>query len=148
MFDRAFPSSRFSPAIQEMCRLKYHFRSCGDPTEPIDYVERFSFTNDDIPALLEIAGWLGQDKNMSGCEDAPIHAWGALSLLDPILVVPQMLDILNRIDWGEADHVLDLIWSILAFLGMRSANEAQETGNTSLDTIPLFLSVLKEKERH
>jgi len=148
MSDKAFQLSRFSPAIQEMCRLEYHFRSCGDPTEPIDYIERFSLTNDDIPALLEIAGWLGQDKNMSDYKDAPLHAWEALSLLDPILVVPQMLDILNRIDWDEADHVLDLLWDILAFLGVRSAIEAQETGNASQDTIPLFLSALKEKQRH
>ena len=148
MRNKEFPISSFSPAIQKMCRLPYHFRSFGDPTEPIDYIDRFSLTDDDIPALLEIAAWLGKDEGMNDCFNAPLHAWEALSYLDPLRVVPGMLDLLNRLNWDEADHVLDFISDQLAYPAMRSALEALETGNASLDAIPLCLAAMKEKERH
>jgi len=59
-----------------------------------------------------------------------------------------MLDLLNRIDWDKADHVLEFLCDQLAFPAKRSAVEARETGNNSLDTIPLVLEAMKEKERH
>jgi|GEM_PF-1139515 len=150
MRDKKFPISNFSPTIQEMCRLRYHFRSYGDATEPIDYITRFSLTNDDIPDLLEIAAWLGKEMvigtSESDCWDAPRHAWEALALFDPIQVVPQMLDFLNRLNWEYADS--DFLQNVLGNLGKRSAKEAQETKNAALNTIPLFLVALKERERH
>ena len=150
MPDKKFPIDRFSPAIQEMCRLKYR-RAYGDTAEPIDYINRFSLTGDDIPDLLYIAGWLGQELTigLSGtgdCWDAPRHAWKALSLFEPIQVVPQLLDLLNHLHWDYADT--DFLQGVLGELGKRSAEEAKETGNASLNMLPLFLAALKERERH
>ena len=145
---KKFPISCFSPLIQEMCRLPYHFLSYGDPAEPIDYVNRFALTDDDIPDLLAIADWLGRDTDMDGCFDAPLHAWEALSLLDPLRVVPGMLDLLNRIDWNNTDHILDFLVNQLVCSAKCSAIEAKETGNASLDMIPLVLNAMKERERH
>jgi len=154
MRDKMFPLSRFSPAIQEMCRQRYQFPSYNveedavEQVEPIDYIGRYSLTDDDTPVLLEITGWLGRYEDMPDCRDAPIHAWKALSQLDPVLVVPKMLDNLNRIDWSEADYLLGFFWEVIAAPCKRSAMEAKETGNHSLNTIPLVLEALKEKERH
>jgi len=103
MRDKKFSLSRFSPSLQEMCRLPYHFEDFEDTTEPIDYINRFSLTDADIPDLLEIASLFAQDADMEDYEDAPFHAWMALALLDPLQVVPGMLDLLNRIDWDDSD---------------------------------------------
>jgi hypothetical protein len=148
MYYKKFPVSRFSPSIQEMCRLPYHFHSYDDSSEPIDYVSRFSLTDDDIPDLLSIADWLGRDTDMNGCFDAPLHAWEALSLLDPRRVVPGMLNLLNHLDWANTDHLLEFLCDQLALPAERSAEEARETGNPSLDTIPLVLNAIKEDERY
>jgi len=148
MYYKKFPVSHFSPAIQEMCRLPYHFLSFGDPAEPIDYVNRFALTDDDIPDLLKIAGWLGRDTDMDGCFDAPLHAWEALSLLDPQRVIPGMLDLLNHLDWDNSDHVLDFLVNQLVHSAKCSAAEARETGNASLDVIPLVLNAMMEKGWH
>jgi len=145
---KKFPVSRFSPSIQEMCRLQYHFLSFGDGMEPIDYIGRFALTDDDIPDLLSIAGWLGRDTDMNDCFDAPLHAWEALSLLAPGRVVPGMLNLLNHLDWDNTNHLLEFLCDQLALPATRSAEEARETGNTSLDTIPLVLNAIKEDERH
>ena len=147
MYHKEFPLSRFSPPIQEMCRLPHCYRYYGDTTEPIDYINRFSFTNADIPDLLEIAGWLEQEIALDDCLYAPLHAWEALALLDPIQTVPGMLDLLNRIDWGESEYLF-FFQDVLAAPGIRSALKALKTGNASLDTIPLFLAAMGEKERH
>jgi hypothetical protein len=154
MSDRTFPLSRFSPAIQEMCRQRYQFPSYNveDDTlehpESVDYIGLYSLIDDDIPILLEITGWLGRYEDMPGCRDAPLHAWKALSQLDPILVVPKMLDNLNRIDWSEADYLTGFFGEIIAAPCGHSANEAKKTGNVSLNTIPFVLEALKEKKRH
>jgi len=145
-----FPFSRFSPAIQEMCRLEFPRRAQLLTTAPIDYHTRFSLRSEDIPDLLEIAGWLGREleiaKTVADCWDAPLHAWEALTIFEPIQVVPPMLDLLNRLEWTYADE--DFLQNVLGDLGKRSAEESQETGNASQNTIPLFLAALKEKERH
>ena len=156
MPNQTFSLSRFSPAIQEMCRLGHPARLQSRTAQPIDYITRFSFTDGDIPALLEIAEWYGRELEMIvGFEgkatedsgwDAPIHAWSALAQYDPIQVVPKMLNALNHVNWEKGDW-LDLSY-VLSDLGRRSAEEAQTTGNAALDTIPLFLGALKEKERH
>ena len=148
MYYKKFPVSRFSPSIQEMCRLPYHFRSYGDSSEPIDYIGRFALTDDDIPNLLSIAGWLGRDTDMNGCFDAPLHAWEALSLLDPRRVVPGMLNLLNRLDWANTDHILDFLVGRIVCSAKLSIIEAMETGNASLDMIPHIMNAMKEKERH
>ena len=116
--------------------------------EPIDYIGRYSLTDDDIPTLLEITGWLGREESMGDCLHAPLHAWTALSLLDPAQVVPKMLDNLNRLDWNEADSLLGFFWKTLAVPCVLSAYEAKETENASLNMIPLVLEALKEKELH
>jgi len=150
MLDKTFSLSRFSPAIQEMCRLEYPRGVQIRTSEPIAYRTRFSLTSDSIPDLLEIAGWLGREmeiaKTTGGCWDAPLHAWKALTVFEPIQVVPQMLDLLNRIHWKFADE--ELVQDVLDTLGKRSAKEAQQLGDASFDMIPLFLKALKEKERH
>jgi len=154
MPDEKFPLSRFSPAIQEMCRQRYQFPSYNveeeavEQVEPIDYIGRYSLTDDDIPTLLEITGWLGREESMGDCLHAPLHAWTALSLLDPVQVVPKMLDNLNRLDWNEADSLIGFFWRTLAVPCVLSAYEAKETENASLNMIPLVLEALKEKERH
>ena len=148
MRDKTFPLSRFSPAIQKMCRLEFPRHAQFDAKAPIDYKAQFSLTSEDIPALLEIAGWMGREmeiaKTTAGCWDATLHAWSALSGFEPVQVVPQLLDLLNRIKWDTADD--DLMREVLGTLGKRSAKEAQQ--EASFDMIPLFLEALKEKERH
>ena len=87
--EKKFPLSRYSKQIRMMCRVSYEHRYYGDGNEPIDYVERFSFTDDDIPALLEIAAWFDRtEMELGDYWNSPFHAWEALSQLDPGRVVP------------------------------------------------------------
>ena len=147
--EKKFPLSRYSKQIQRMCRASYEHRYYGNGDGPIDYAERFSFTDDDIPALLEIATWLDRtDMEMGDYWNSPFHAWEALSQLDPGRVVPGMLEILNYIDWDEADHALDILDVTIRDVACRSITEAKETGDTSRNMIPLILDALREKERH
>ena len=150
MPDRTFTLSRFSPAIQEMCRLEYPRRAQIHTTLPVNYITRFSLTSDDITVLLEIASWLGREpeiaETVDGCWDATLHAWKALSFFEPIQVIPPMLELLNKIKWDTAYD--ELVQDVLGTLGKRSAKEAKQLGDASFDMIPLFLGALKEKERH
>ena len=146
MLTKEFSLSHYSPAIQKMCGLDYDDHFYDGTAEQVDYIERFSLTENDIPHLLEIAGWAGQDEDADECWKAAFHAWKALSLFEPMLVVPQMLDLLNHINWDETDE--GFFQDVLADTGKRSAKEAQESGNAALNTVPLFLDALKEKDRH
>ena len=150
MSDETFPFSRFSPAIQKMCRLEFPRHAQFDAKAPIDYKAQFSLTSEDIPTLLEIAGWMGREmeitKTTAGCRDATLHAWKALSCFEPVQVVPQLLDLLNRIKWDTAAD--DLMRDVLGTLGKCSVEKAKEADNASLDVVPLFLAAIKEQNQH
>ena len=137
MQSKKFPLSSFSPTLQKMCRLPYKAPSFVNKMEPVDYLERFSLTDEDIPALLEIAVWYGREADMDECWDAPFHAWSALAMLDPKKIVPRALEMLNHINWENMDGFHDEIYCSLSCLAMKET-----------DMIPLLLNAIKENERH
>ena len=144
MRKKAFTTSDFSPSIQELCWFSPS--PSADPAHQdkgqkdkgqINYVELFSLTDDDIPALLEIAQRYGDIVNLHpGNWDAPVHAWKALSQLSPKKVVPEALELINSIDLTDGDWFNDL-HEPLADLAIREP-----------ETIPLFLAAMQEDQRH
>ena len=145
MQSKIFPISSFSPTIQEMCRLPYSFFTNA---EPINYFNRFSFTDAEIPALLEIAAYLGEDDTfLTDCIDAPVHAWLALAQFDGVKVAHHILKLLNRLDWDKVDYQ-GWFWHLMSGITARSFAKARGTGDEQFDVMPLFLKALQEKERH
>ncbi|MGL6193543.1 MAG: DUF1186 domain-containing protein [Thermoguttaceae bacterium] len=152
MLKDKFPISKFSPAIQKLCNFRPPQSSltAGSQTHSVTYyIPKFSLSSDDIPALIEIATWLcWDDTALADYLYAPQNAWEALLQFDAVLVAPEILKLLNRIDWYQADVYRDFLGRVLSGFVENSATKAKESENPSLDVVPLFLAALHEKERH
>lgn len=140
-----FDIARYSPSVQKLCKLPAYPPHCIDPAaEYADHLAIGLISKKDLPDLIEIAKRLRRDTSTLGeYAGAPLHAWIALARLEPVVAVPKMLNLMNRIDWEVAGGYGDRIWQMLATV----ACGAKKNGE-AFDVVAALLDALKEKERH
>lgn len=100
------------------------------PRDRRNYVDEFGLTQDDVPALVGLVERWGDDEHFTASADspalwAPIHAWRALGELGARIVLPTLLALLESMDDGGDDWLLEEVPEVCAQLGPSAIDELE-----------------------
>ncbi|MDR3233445.1 MAG: DUF1186 domain-containing protein [Planctomycetaceae bacterium] len=153
MQETTFSIGNYSPSIQELCRYETAWNFSSDEVSPeefeslhklqnTNFAEKFSITEDDLPALLEIAEFVGRESAFfpRGCEFAPFMVWETLKYFPAEQTLPAMIEILNHIRWDDeyAAHNGIVFYRIFAAAAAQNPPYA----------VPLLMTAVQESQRH
>jgi hypothetical protein len=85
----------------------------GDP----DYVELYSLTAADIPALIALATQWVDEPPEDDAVYGPVHAWRALGQMRALEAVQPLLDVQDRLDDLDDDWYLDEFQHVFGLIG-------------------------------
>lgn len=103
----------YQPPVSELLT----FGECGDIPFETDYIEKFGFTEEHIPDLIQMA--IDPDLNWAYSDTlevwAPIHAWRSLGQLRAAAAVKPLLSLMDELK--ESDWYADELPSVLVQIG-------------------------------
>ncbi|MDR3182249.1 MAG: DUF1186 domain-containing protein [Planctomycetaceae bacterium] len=136
-----FSINAYSPSVQELCRQDPHSPEWHNFPDT-NLAEKFVITEDDIPALLEIAGLVGKERSFfpSEYELTPYAVWETLKFFPAKQTLPAMIETLNHIEWNNED----LAHNGIDFARILAAAAAQNYSYA----VPLLLTAAQEPQRH
>lgn len=103
----------YHPSVSELLT----FGECGDIPFETDYIEKFGFTQEHIPDLIQMA--IDPDLNWAYTDTlevwAPIHAWRSLGQLRAAAAVKPLLSLMDELK--ESDWYGEELPTVLAQIG-------------------------------